>query len=291
MVEVLARAGVWTFDGEIVRIVSSQHRKVHKLRRALGELEVPLAAVESMAYEPGRKGGRLRLRLREGSDPFVQVVGGRLPDEADPYILTVEAGGTGAAEYMADEVRNALLIEQVPDGPTDRYLLPGPAVPVAAEADEGWAMFDGTLIRLEWSSVAKEAKRSAGTQQFAVYDVESVDWSPAVSTEDGLLRFRLKGATDSPPPARDPHCLTWWHMRAKDVGNTPLVAAAVVARLPHPSGATRPPSAESFAAQAAGGDDPDILLRRLRELGDLHRDGVLTDDEFIAAKQALLRRL
>jgi hypothetical protein len=31
------------------------------------------------------------------------------------------------------------------------------------------------------------------------------------------------------------------------------------------------------------------MLRRLRELGELHRAGVLTDEEFTAAKQALLR--
>jgi hypothetical protein len=33
------------------------------------------------------------------------------------------------------------------------------------------------------------------------------------------------------------------------------------------------------------------LLRRLRELGEPHRDGVLTDEEAAAAKQAVLRRL
>lgn len=43
---------------------------------------------------------------------------------------------------------------------------------------------------------------------------------------------------------------------------------------------TAPPSAA---------DHHDILLRRLRELGDLHRDGVLTDEEFAATKAAVLR--
>ncbi|WP_260474486.1 SHOCT domain-containing protein, partial [Streptomyces sp. WAC 04229] len=32
------------------------------------------------------------------------------------------------------------------------------------------------------------------------------------------------------------------------------------------------------------------LLRRLRELGELHRSGVLTDEEFNLAKQAVLKR-
>ncbi|SMQ18382.1 hypothetical protein SAMN06272771_4832 [Streptomyces sp. Ag82_O1-12] len=33
----------------------------------------------------------------------------------------------------------------------------------------------------------------------------------------------------------------------------------------------------------------DVLLRRLRELGRLHRDGVLTDEEFAMTKAAVLR--
>ncbi|MFC5031067.1 MULTISPECIES: hypothetical protein [Streptomyces] len=37
-------------------------------------------------------------------------------------------------------------------------------------------------------------------------------------------------------------------------------------------------------------EDPDALLRRLRELGDLKRDGILTDEAFTAAESALLRR-
>ncbi|WP_420713440.1 SHOCT domain-containing protein [Streptomyces sp. NRRL WC-3549] len=32
-------------------------------------------------------------------------------------------------------------------------------------------------------------------------------------------------------------------------------------------------------------------MRRLRELGELHAAGILTDDEFSTAKQAVLKRL
>jgi hypothetical protein len=44
-------------------------------------------------------------------------------------------------------------------------------------------------------------------------------------------------------------------------------------------------------AVASAEDDHDALLRRLRELGELHRAGVLTDDEFALAKQAILKRM
>ena len=38
-------------------------------------------------------------------------------------------------------------------------------------------------------------------------------------------------------------------------------------------------------------DDHDALLRRLRELGELRRTGVLSDEEFTLAKQAVLKRM
>jgi hypothetical protein len=38
-------------------------------------------------------------------------------------------------------------------------------------------------------------------------------------------------------------------------------------------------------------DGHDALLRRLRELGELRKEGVLTDEEFTLAKQAVLKRM
>jgi Domain of unknown function (DUF4429) len=308
MAEVIARDGTWTFDYEIVRIVPGRDRGVHKLRQALGELTVPLAAIAGIAYQTGRKGGRLRMRLREGADPLLQAAGGRLADAADPYQLAVDAGRAGAAEYFVDEVRNALLLEGVPDGPCDRYLLPGPPVPLTASGGEGTATFDGERVRLEWNWMAEESKRSAGAQQFAVKDLVGVEWNPTSGLENGHLRFRLRNATVNLPPAHDPSCLRLFWATQKETGTTVLVAAAVLARLPHPSGATDPqpaldavpeaPDGASLPTGAAGAgtgtgtgdEDPDALLRRLRELGELNRDGLLTDEEFAAAKQALLSR-
>lgn len=281
MTEILARDGTWTFDGEVVRIVPGQDKRVHKLRQSVGELAVPLAAVAAIAYHPSRKGGQVRLSLRDGTDPLSQVAQGRLPDAADPYRLTADPDRTGVAEYFADEVRNALLIDGV-DGLAERYLLPGPRVPLAASAGDGTASFDGRLIRLEWNGWAEESKKSAGPQRIALADLASVEWSPVAGFENGYLRFRLKGATGGPPPKHDPNCITWG-MRQLG-GSTLLLAAAVTVRLPHPSGTSRP---EPEPAAIPAGDH-DALLRRLRELGDLHRDGVLTDEEFATAKRILL---
>ncbi|GAA2433103.1 DUF4429 domain-containing protein [Streptomyces macrosporus] len=307
MAEILQRSGTWTFDGDTVRIVPGHHKSVHKLRRLLGELAVPLTAVAGISYEPGRKSGWLRLRLRHGADPLIQAAGGRLPDAADPYRLEVEPDRSGVAEYFVDEVRNALLLERIPtEESCDRYLLPGPSVPLSVQGTDGTASFDGERVQLDWNWVAESSKTSGGPRTFALHELEGVEWSPAVGLENGYLRFRPKGAHHVLKPDHDPNCLVLWGVRqAKDVSSV-LVAAAVTARLPHPSAASAasgaaeglpagegaPPALTTGTAEApaASDADHDVLLRRLRELGELHRDGVLTDEEFAAAKQAVLRR-
>ncbi|GAA3153948.1 DUF4429 domain-containing protein [Planomonospora alba] len=296
MAEVMGKDGTWTFDGEVLRIVPGRDRGVHKLRQLLGEVAVPLEAVAGISYEPGKKGGRLRLRLREGADPFTQAARGRISDAADPYQLAVDADRTGVAGYLVDEVRNALVIEQVPDGPASRYLMPGPSVPLTAAGGDGTATFDGETISLEWNWSVESAKRSAGPQRITIADLAAVEWIPAAGLENGYVRFQVRGVAHRLPPKHDPHCLVLWGLE-KETRTVAMLVAAVTARLPHPSASGAPPALEPAAPASAGAggtgdgpDDHDALLRRLRELGGLHRDGVLTDEEFALAKQAILRR-
>lgn len=282
MAEVISKDGTWTFDGEVVRIVPGRDRGVHKLRQLLGEVVVPLTAVAGATYEQGRKGGRLRLRTRDGADPFTQATGSALPANADPYSLAIENDRTGVAEYMVEELRNALLIEQVPDGPVDHYLMPGPAVPLTAAGSDGTATFDGETIRIEWNWATQESKKKAGPRTLARTDLTGVDWDPGHGLENGYLRFRVTGAPTGLAPSHDPNCLTLWGFN-KERGTTAILAAAVIARLPHPAA----PAITSAPAET----DHDALLRRLRELGDLHQKGILTDEEFAATKKALIARL
>src|SRR5690606_40845892 len=64
MAELTSHFGTWTFDGQTLRITPGTHRRVHKVRKVLGELAIPLTAIAGMSYEPGRKTGRVRVRLR-----------------------------------------------------------------------------------------------------------------------------------------------------------------------------------------------------------------------------------
>ncbi|MFF7164796.1 DUF4429 domain-containing protein [Streptomyces sp. NPDC008086] len=294
MAEIIQRDGTWAFDGTTVRITPGLHRSVPLFRQTYGEIAVPLEAVASIVFEPERKRGRLRMRLREGADPLLQATGGRLPDTADPYRLAVDADRAGVAEYVAEEIRHALLLDQIPKEPTRTYLLPGPPVPVSVRSSDGTVSFDGSQVRIDWSDTSDRVKRATGPRIIGMGDLVQVEWLPNSGHEDGFLRFVTRETVFSQlPPEKDPYALDLWGSVRRDL-LTALVATAVAARLPHPS--TRPgidsadrarPTASVPPPQAA--DHHDVLLRRLRELGELHRDGVLTDEEFTMTKAAVLR--
>ncbi|MFD8984581.1 DUF4429 domain-containing protein [Streptomyces sp. NPDC059564] len=297
MAEIIQKDGTWTFDGDAVRIVPGRDKGVGLLRQHLGEVAVPLRAIAGISHEPGRKAGRLRLRLRDGADPLLQVTGGRLPEASDPYRLSVEPDRTGVAEYFVDEVRHALLLDQVDPGPSDAYLLPGPSVPISVGAGDGTVAFDGDRLLLDWNWTTEEAKRSGGPREFRVGDVRAVEWSPSRGLENGWLRFTLAGATAAAAPKYDPHTVELFGFKKDPL--MALVAAAVAVRMPHPAAASAPepapapaalPLAESGPALAGEPVDHDTLLRRLRELGELHQTGILTAEEFSAAKAAVLGR-
>ncbi|MBO1335114.1 DUF4429 domain-containing protein [Streptomyces sp. VRA16 Mangrove soil] len=289
MAEIIQRDGTWAFDGTTVRITPGLHRSVALLRQTYGEIDVPLTAVAGVAYEPERRRGRLRLTLREAADPLLQATGGRLPESADPFRLAVDTDRSGVAEYLAEEIRQALLLEQLPDGPARSYLVSGPAVPVSVRSSDGTVSFDGSRVRIDWSDTSDRVKRATGPRVIALGDLDGVDWVPNSGYEDGFLRFVTKTGPRTPPhvklpPEKDPYALDLWGNARKDL-LTALVAAAVTARLPHPSAPREALPGGTGPARA----DHDVLLRRLRELGELHRQGVLTEAEFALTKGVVLR--
>ncbi|MGW2698643.1 DUF4429 domain-containing protein [Streptomyces sp. NPDC001340] len=293
MAEIIQKDGTWTFDGDALRLTPGRDRNIGLLRGTLGELVVPLGALAGVSFEQGKKSGRLRLRLRDGADPLLHATGGRLTEPHDPYQLTVESDRYGVAEYFADEVRNALLLDGVSPDPVDGYLLPGPSVPLSASAGDGTAGFDGEQVRLEWNWKTEDAKAATGPRTIPLSEITAVEWQPAAGLENGHLRFTVRGAPATAPPKYDPNAVELWGFKRDPL--MALVAAAVQARLPHPSAppaetGVRPEPPRLTKASPAE-DDHDALLRRLRELGELHRSGVLTDEEFTLAKQAVLRRM
>ncbi|MEU8753854.1 DUF4429 domain-containing protein [Streptomyces chartreusis] len=295
MAEIIQKDGTWVFDGDALRLTPGRDKNVSLFRKTLGELVLPLGALAGVSFEQGKKAGRLRLRLRDGADPLLHATGGRLTEPNDPYQLIVESDRYGVAEYFVDEVRNALLLDEVPADPVDAYLVPSPSVPLSVSAGDATASFDGERVRLEWNWKTEDAKAAAGARSLTLADITAVEWHPAAGLENGHLRFTVRNASTKAPPKYDPNAVELWGFKKDPL--MALVAAAVQARLPHPARAIAdvPQARRELpappAASASAEDDHDALLRRLRELGELHRTGVLTDEEFTMAKQAVLKRM
>ncbi|MFC8344503.1 DUF4429 domain-containing protein [Streptomyces sp. NPDC057280] len=298
MAEIIQKDGTWAFDGDALRLTPGRDKNVSLLRKTLGELVVPLGALAGISFEQGRRAGRLRLRLRDGADPLLHATGGRLTEPNDPYQLIVESDRYGVAEYFVDEVRDALLLDQVPATPVTEFLLPGPAVPLSVSAGDGTATFDGERVRLEWNWKTEDAKAAAGIRTLPLTDLAAVEWLPAAGLDNGHLRFTVHHAPTKAPAKYDPHSVELWGFKKDPL--MALIAAAVQARLPHPARTAAVdvrktldvrPETPSLPVAAPVEDGHDALLRRLRELGELRRTGVLTDEEFAMAKQAILKRM
>ncbi len=124
------------------------------------------------------------------------------------------------------------------------YLLPGPPLPLSVSAGDGTVSFDGERVRLEWNWKTEDAKAAAGPRTLAVADLEGVDWQPAAGLENGHLRFLVRHAPTKVPAKYDPNAVELWGFKKDPL--MALVAAAVQARLPHPS----TPAAPALAARA-----------------------------------------
>jgi hypothetical protein len=159
-------------------------------------------------------------------------------------------------------------------------------------SSDGTVSFDGNQVRIDWADTSDRVKRATGPRIIAIGDLVQVEWLPNSGYEDGFLRFVTRETAFSKlPPEKDPYALDLWGSARRDL-LTALVATAITARLPHPStrgGGEFTDRWQPSAAVPPPADHHDVLLRRLRELGELHRDGVLTDEEFAMTKAAVLR--
>jgi hypothetical protein len=162
---------------------------------------------------------------------------------------------------------------------------------VSVRSSDGTVSFDGTRVRVDWADTSDRVKRATGPRIIVLDDLVRVEWLPNSGYEDGFLRFVAREAPFGElPPGKDPYALDLWGSTRRDL-LTALVATAVTARLPHPSTRTGEVTDRLRPAPVPPprSGHHDVLLRRLRELGALHRDGVLTDEEFATTKAAVLR--
>ncbi|MCQ0022577.1 DUF4429 domain-containing protein [Streptomyces somaliensis DSM 40738] len=278
----------WEFETDAVLIRFERGIRAPKLFQTLRERRVPHRALESVTLSPGKRGTVvLHAVPRAGADPLMAAADGQLKEGCDPYRLVLPVERGTLAEHHADELRACLGPER--GEPAERFLVAAPEPPLHFKAYDGKASFDGRNVSFRWFwTGASTAKWKAGDQSFAVSDLCGVQWRSPDGPDgtDGHLRLVRRGVDAEPAqPDQDPAAVVFG-LGYGPVHESLPFAAAVLQAVRH---ADRPVPVP--VPVGAGRRDPADIADRIRHLGDLHRAGLVTDDEFTAKKAELLAEL
>ncbi|WP_309057220.1 DUF4429 domain-containing protein [Streptomyces sp.] len=282
----------WEFESDALVIRFERGIRTPKLFQALRERRVPHEALASVTLTPGRRGTVvLRAVPRPGADPLMEAAAGQLKEGSDPYRLVLPADRETLAEYYRDELRGVL----APDAerePAERFLVAAPSGPQSFKAYDGKASFDGhaeVAFRWFWTGASSE-KWKAGDQTFSVRELSGVEWrSPDVL--DGYLRLLPRnGAPRAAQPDHDPASVVFGLGYGPVHESLPFAAAVLAAIRTSPDRAPVAAAAPALGRAGASGD-PGAVAERIRHLGELHRAGLVTDEEFTAKKAELLAEL
>ncbi|MFD6952547.1 hypothetical protein A6A08_05905 [Nocardiopsis sp. TSRI0078] len=294
MEELRGHHGSWRIDDETVRIRFGSGRRVPTLFKSLGGCSVPMAAVREVDFDRGSRkhGWRLRLRLVEDTDPYA-LLGVPGHDTLTPLLITGPHEGELLAEYFSEQIAaSARLARGTPAGELDprevaRGLVARP--PLQVRTAEGSASFDGTRVRLQWDGwLASTVKEKEKSRDYQLSEIESAQWYPPVDITEGYLRIVLRGVTIPEATALDNDLFTLASHGSKGSEETLLMAATVNA---HVAAAEKPRAGAAALGAGAADDGGEAVFATIRELGRLHAEGLLTDEEFSAKKAQLLDRL
>ena len=278
----------WEFETDAVLIRFERGIRTPRLFQALRERRVPHEALADVTLTAGKRGTVvLHAVPRPGADPLMEAAAGQLKDGCDPYRLVLPAERETLAEYYADELRPLVAADA---GPSDGYLVAAPEGPQSFKAYDGRASFDGAgevAFRWSWTG-ASSAKWKAGDQAFPVHELSGVEWrTPDVM--DGYLRLLRRDRDAGTQPAQadlDPASVVFG-LGYGPVHESLPFAAAVLAAIRDAEADGAAPAAVSAGARR----DPADIAERIRHLGDLHRAGLVTNEEFTAKKRELLAEL
>lgn len=287
MEELHGHHAIWRFDEERVRFGFGTGRKVPQLLRALGHCTVPLVAVRDVEFDPGdrKRGWRLRLRLVDGADPYTEL--DTTGTASTPLLLTGAHDKELVAEYFSEQLAASTRFarETAQERPDPAVIARGLVArpPLQVRTAEGSASFDGDRMRLQWDGwMTSTPKEREQFREYRLSEVDRVQWTPQVDFSEGFLRVVLRGVTLTETSDLENDFFTLVSHGAKGSDETLLMAATVNSH-------TVP--VEEPAELETAGDDGDVIFAKIRELGRLRAEGLLTEDEFSTKKAELLDRL
>ncbi|MFI5757012.1 DUF4429 domain-containing protein [Streptomyces sp. NPDC051569] len=288
----------WEFDSDSVLIRFERGIRTPKLFQTLRERRIPHAALSSVTLSPGRHGTVvLHAVPRAGADPLMEAAAGQLRANGDPYRLVLPAERESLAEHYADELRAALARADVRGlqdrrEPAERYLVAAPEPPLHFKAYDGKASFDGERVAFRWFwTGASSTKWKAGDQSFPIGELHGVEWRSPEAYEGYLRMLRRGGHGAGAPPApqadHDPAAVVFGLGYGPVHESLPFAAAVLAAARRATAGRVAVP----VPALSSAHRDPAEVADRIRHLGELHRAGLVTDEEFTAKKAELLAEL
>ncbi|WP_187774223.1 DUF4429 domain-containing protein [Lolliginicoccus suaedae] len=292
MYELRGRNAVWTIDTDTVTIEFGSGRRTDPFYRGLGRLVVPVAFIEGVDVQPGqrREPWVARLRLAAGLDPFASA-GAALSADRQPFALVGESGTDElVARFHADAIMQAAdFARDSASGPVSENAITRlvPAVPFHIQTWEGTASCDSMSVTLTWPGARiPSPKKLHQRKEIALDGIARAEWVPGDGDTDAILRLVPREPGREALSARnDLNCLLG--RTGEEEARLLLMAATITAHARAADHASRHDNASAGTASAA----PSDIYDRIRELGKLHADGILTDAEFTAKKKELLDRL
>ncbi|MER7399868.1 DUF4429 domain-containing protein [Streptomyces sp. NPDC000151] len=290
---------VWEFDTDSVLIRFERGIRKPKLFQALGERRIPYEALSSVKLSRGRRGTVvLHARPRPGADPLMDAADGQLKDDADPYRLVLPADRAEQAEYYRDQLTG--LLGPYAAGPADQHLVAAPEPPLTFKAYDGKASFDGSSVAFRWFwTGASSAKWKSGDQSFPVDGLAGVVWrspengssapAPPGAWHNGYLRLLAHGTEEEGQGGADQDPASVIFGLGYGPVHESLPFAAAVLQAVRTAGPAPAPAPQRRTLEPHRG--PADIADRIRQLGELHDAGLLTDAEFSAKKAELLAEL
>lgn len=159
------------------------------------------------------------------------------------------------------------------------------STPVTAKSSAGEATFDGEFVILKRKRFHPLGK---GTKSLHISHITAVQWKPPGRLLAGFIEFTLPGGVErqstfgsrTTEAVRNENAMTFG--RREEAAFEALreaVQSAINAAHEHPAPTL------AAADPIPGGD----IAARLREIAKLHDEGILSDEEFAAAKQRTIR--
>lgn len=149
---------------------------------------------------------------------------------------------------------------------------------IEVEGRGGQVAFDGQFVTISRKGFLARTTHGKGDKRIPVRSITAVQWKPAGAMVNGYIQFTVPGGNEvrsragrqTNDAAHDENSILFTKQQQPAFEK---LRAAIE---------------ESIATGGAPAASPDNTTDRLNQLAELHRSGVLTDEEFAAAKAKAL---